>query len=84
MAFMIDKADHLFIAVRWYKHKPFPPNAILELLAFDLAPEDKTASYSVLPVDCIVNGALLIKCEGTFWAVQSPRELAAYIHTNLK
>jgi hypothetical protein len=83
MAFMMDGGGHIFAALRWYKEKrPFPPNVVLELPALELTPGHLAKSFSVLPIDCIINGALLIKCKGTFWAVQSPREEQAYIRTN--
>ena len=63
---MMDESDNAFVAVRWYKEKEtFPVDAVLELPALQLASAKRTASYSVMPVHCIVNGALLIKCGGT-------------------
>jgi hypothetical protein len=83
LAFMMDEGNNAFVAVRWYKEKEtFPVNTVLELPALQLAGAKTTASYSVMPVHCIVNGALLIKCAGTFWAVQSPREEVEYIRAN--
>lgn len=80
---MTDARDNAFVAVRWYKEKTtFPENADLDLPALQLAAEKTTASYSVMPVHCIVNGALLIACGGTTWAVQSPREEVEYRRAN--
>jgi hypothetical protein len=83
LAFMTDEREDAFIAVRWYKEKTtFPVHAVLELPALEIASAKMVNSYSVLPVHCVVNGALLIKCGGTTWAVQSPREEVQFIRAN--
>ena len=81
LAFMTDENKDAFIAVRWYEEKTmFVP--VLKLPALRLASAKMVNSYSVLPAHCVVNGALLIKCGGTTWAVQSPREEVQYIRAN--
>ena len=85
MAFFRDAEDEHFVALRWFEEtKKTPPGTVLELPSLNLAHEEQTKSYSVLPVDCIINGAVLIKCKGTYWAVQSPREEMAYARNNIR
>ena len=68
------RGDH-YVGLRWYEEPTIPhQGCVLELPGLNLAPESLTRSYSILPEECIINGAVLIKCRGTFWAVQSPRE----------
>jgi hypothetical protein len=79
MAFFMDAEEDHYVALRWYAEPPQTPDGcILDLPALNLAPDNNTKSYSILPAECIINGALLIKCRGTYWAVQSPREELAY------
>ena len=40
------------------------------------------ASYGVMPVAALLNGALLIPSGDIFYAVQSPRELDVYLARN--
>jgi hypothetical protein len=84
MAFFRDADGDVYVALRWYAAPPIKPfGTLLELTALDLAPNDQSKSYSVLPEKCIVNGAVLIKCRGTYWAVQSPREELEYARNQL-
>jgi hypothetical protein len=79
MAFFRDDRGAHYVALRWYAEPPTPPPyTVLELTALNLARDDDTKSYSILPEKCIINGSVLIKCKGTHWAVQSPREEWAY------
>lgn len=83
MAFFSDANKEHYVAVRWYEHMTPPKGTALDLPSLKLAPENLTKSYSILPESTIVNGAVLIKCRGTYWAVQSPREEFAYNRNNL-
>ena len=83
MAFFRDAHDEHYVAVRWYEEMTPPKGSVLELPSLKLAPDNLTRSYSILPESTIVNGAVLIKCRGTYWAVQSPREEFAYNRNNL-
>ena len=70
--------DH-FVALRWYAEvQRIPDGAVLEMPCLQLAPEQRMDSYSILPVECIINGAVLIELNGVCWAVQSPREEVEY------
>ena len=83
-AFFKDGEDEHYVAVRWYAQTASPPpGTVLELPALTLAPENRTDSYSILPVECIINGAVLILHRGHYWAVQSPREEYAYNRNEL-
>ena len=84
MAFFRDAENDHYVALRWYAEPPIhPPGAVLELTALNLAPDDASKSYSILPEKCIINGSVLIKCLDTYWAVQSPREEFAYNRNQL-
>ena len=85
MAFFKDAEDQHFVGLQWYAELPVnPPGVVIELTALNITPEDKSSSYSTLPAECIINGALLIKCNNTYWAVQSPREEMAYARNSLQ
>jgi hypothetical protein len=85
MAFFKDGDGDHYVALRWFAEPATTPKGtVLELVALDLARDDKTISYSILPEKCIVNGAVMIKSRGTFWVVQSPREELAYARSNLR
>ena len=47
-----------------------------------LSPTDSLQSYDVQPVESIVNGALIVENDDTFWALQSPREIKTYERFN--
>jgi hypothetical protein len=79
MAFFQDDEGDVFVALRWYAAPRVPPNGtLLELTGLNLARDNDSKSYSVLPEKCIVNGAVLLKSRGTYWAIQSPREELEY------
>jgi hypothetical protein len=85
MAFFSDNEGDHYVALRWYAEPPIhPPGVVLELVALELARDDRTASYSILPEKCILNGSVLIKSEDTYWAVQSPREEFAYARNQMR
>jgi hypothetical protein len=82
-AFFRDSQDKHYVALQWYTaigNSAVHPIALLPQLHF--APDNDLASYDVLPVSCIVNGALLIQNGENHWALLSPREQAKYIATN--
>ena len=82
-AFFKDAHGHHYVGLQWYADEPIkPPGAILELPCLQLAREDRSASYSILPADCVVNGAVLFPCVGKMWALQSPREEMEYIRNH--
>ena len=83
-AFFKDSLDEHYVAVRWYAQtRTTPPGVVLELPCLNVAPENRTDSYSVLHVECIVNGAVLFWRDGYYWAIQSPREEYAYNRNEL-
>ena len=85
MAFFRDAEGQHFVGLQWYAEPPNdPPGAVIDLTALDITREDRSSSYSVLPAECIINGALLVKCNGAFWAAQSPREEMAYARNRLR
>jgi hypothetical protein len=85
VAFFRDAEDQHYVGLQWYEEPPNDPlGAVMELTALDITRENKSKSYNVLPAECIINGALLVKCNGAFWAVQSPREEMAYARNRLR
>lgn len=77
-------SDKHYVVLRWYKEigrDPIHSNILLARLR--LEPPDQTKSYDVVPVDSIINGALLVPTGTTdHWALMSPREQAAYAAMN--
>ena len=47
-----------------------------------LRPPGVPKSYSVMPINCIVNGAIITRSENQLWVLLSPRETTAYEKTN--
>ena len=85
VAFFMDSQGEHYVALRWYAETRITPDGcILELPALVLAPDNNTKSFSILPEACIINGAILIKCRGAYWAVQSPREELAYARNHIQ
>jgi hypothetical protein len=83
VCFFVDSAGVLYVALRWLAEVPgvvVDPDS--ELLPLKQTPVGATASYSVLPVAVIANGALIIQAHGTMWACLSPRETAECIASN--
>ena len=79
MAFLKNGVGKYFVVLRWYTEKgrhPSEPIALLPHLV--LAPPLLTKSYDVLPIDCVLNGALMIPHGKEHWALMSAREHAAY------
>ena len=79
IAFFEDSKGNHFVLLRWYNEKGrFPSGQISLLSHFSIADPLKTRSYDVLPIECVVNGALMIPNGTDHWALMSPREHAAY------
>ena len=82
-AFFRDSLGHHYVGLQWYAEAPIlPPGAILRQPCLELEREDRSSSYSILPAECIVNGAVLFPCVGKMWALQSPREEQEYIRNH--
>jgi len=91
VCFFADADGHHFVALRWLAEVPgVVVDPVSRLVPLNVTPAATTASYSVMPVESIVNGALVV-CDspdldqrnGTrMWALQSPREQEAYIGSN--
>ena len=84
VSFMRDAAGRHFVALRWYLQTTEGSVADRNtgLVRLKLAPEHLTRSYSVMPIECILNGACILPCGSFLYAVQSPREEAAYRNAN--
>ena len=48
------------------------------LASLTIADEHRTKSFDIVPVNSIVNGALVITMGDTAWAMLSPREAVEY------
>jgi len=84
LAFFCDSKKDMFVGLRWYEPADKNPNNLIDpivrLAAIKLAPKVNTRSYGIMPVQSIVNGALILRTNELYWAFQSPREQAEYLH----
>ena len=79
VAFLQDSEGKQFVVLRWFtRHEDNGFDMISKVPSFKLAPEGLTKSFSTLPLDAIVNGALMVPGGGRFWALLSPREQKLY------
>ena len=84
MAFFSDANANVFVGVRWYEPTDEGENEIdpiVKLAKLKLSPVNITRSYGIMPVQSIRNGALIIKSNEDFWALQSPREESEYLNS---
>jgi hypothetical protein len=85
LAFFGDAIGDHYIALRWFeacngdRHVIDP---IVQMPRLQEACVTAPASYGVMPVAALLNGALLIPSGDIFYAVQSPRELDVYLARN--
>jgi hypothetical protein len=81
VAFLRDAHNDHYLILRWYTRLD-PPNYLrgsIPLHAFTLAPEHVSTSYSVLPVSCVCNGALMVPTpDNRFSVLLSPLESKNY------
>ena len=83
VVFLKDSMDDYFVVVQWYDavgRQPF--NAVSGLPEMVLRPPGVPKSYSVMPINSIVNGAIITRSENQLWVLLSPREAKAYENTN--
>jgi hypothetical protein len=79
MAFLMDSEGKQFVVIQWFtKHEANGFDRISNVPSFKLASEAHTNSYSTLPLDAIINGALMVPGGGRYWALLSPREHKVY------
>ena len=79
MAFLQDSDDKQFVVIQWFTRQEANGfDMISNVPSFKLAPETHTKSYSTLPLQAILNGALMVPGDGRYWAVLSPREHKLY------
>ena len=84
LAFFEDANSNVFVGVRWYEPadegEPLPLiDPIVRLAKLKLSPGNITRSYGIMPAHSIRNGALIMKRNEYYWALQSPREEAEYL-----
>ena len=82
--FLKDSKDNYFVVVQWYDavgRQPF--DSISGLPQVVLRPPGIPKSYSVMPINSIVNGAIMTRSENQLWVLLSPREAKAYEQTNI-
>ena len=83
VVFLKDSEDNYYVVVQWYDavgRQPFDAVSGLPLVV--LRPPGVPKSYSVMPINCIVNGAIITRSENQLWVLLSPRETKAYEKTN--
>ncbi len=83
VVFLKDNKDDYFVVVQWYDavgRQPF--DSVSGLPQLVLRPPGVPKSYSVMPINCIVNGAIIVRSENKFWVLLSPREAKAYEQSN--
>ena len=79
VAFLQDSEGKQFVVLRWFtRHEDNGFDMISKVPSFKLAPEGHTKSFSTLPLDAIVNGALMVPGGGRFWALLAPRKQMLY------
>jgi hypothetical protein len=82
MVFFKDANANLFVGVRWYEPADEGENLIdpiVRLAKLKLSPVHNSRGYGIMPIQSIRNGALIIKRNEYFWALQSPREEREYL-----
>lgn len=85
LAFFKDSNEEMFVAIRWYETAESNANRsvlidpIAKLAKLKLSPVANSRSYGIMPISSIENGALIIRMNDHYWALQSPREQAEYL-----
>jgi len=83
IVFLKDNKDDFFVVVQWYNQVGTTPfDSVSGLVQVILRPPNVTTSYSVMPIDSIINGAIITSSENKSWVLLSPRESTAYAQTN--
>ena len=85
LAFFSDAIGDHYIAIRWFEacngdHNVIDP--IVQMPRLQEACITAPASYGVMPVTALLNGALVIPSGDLFYALQSPREQDVYLTLN--
>ena len=83
VVFLKDSNDDYFVVVQWYDavgRQPF--DSVSGLPQVVLRTPGVPKSYSVMPINSIVNGAIISRSENQFWVLLSPREAKAFEQTN--
>ena len=85
LAFFKDSSNDMFVALRWYETAESNANTailidpIARLAKLKLSPVAMSRSYGIMPISSIENGALIIRMNDHYWALQSPREQTEYL-----
>jgi hypothetical protein len=85
LAFFRDNIGDHYVAVRWFEAANGDRNVIDPIVQMPRLQETcftAPESYGVMPVDALLNGALLIPIGDIFYALQSPREQDIYLARN--
>ena len=83
VVFLKDSNDDYFVVVQWYDavgRQPF--DSVSGLPQVVLRTPGVPKSYSVMPINSIVHGAIITRSENQFWVLLSPREAKAFEQTN--
>jgi hypothetical protein len=86
LSFFSDANGDHYVAVRWFQAAQGDRNVIDPLVLMPRLQEASVTaptSYGVMPVEALINGALLIPNGDMFYALQSPREQEIYLAKNV-
>ena len=85
LAFFCDAIGDHYIALRWFEASNGDRNVIDPIVLMPRLKEacpTAPASYGIMNVEALLNGALLIPNGDIFFALQSPREKDVYLAQN--
>ena len=86
LAFFCDAIGDHYVALRWFEASNGDRNVIDPIVLMPRLKEScptAHASYGIMNVEALLNGALLIPNGDYFYALQSPRENDVYLARNL-
>ena len=70
VAFLQDSEGKQFVVLRWFtRHEDNGFDMISKVPSFKLAPDGHTNSFSTLPLDAILNGAIMVPGGGSILGV---------------
>jgi hypothetical protein len=81
--FLRYRLEDYFVLLQWYDEVGRQPlESVSGLVQLVLRPPNVTRSYSIMPINSIVNGAIITRSENKLWVLLSQRKTFAYELTN--
>jgi hypothetical protein len=78
-----ESLEEYFVLLQWYDEVGRQPlDSVSGLVQLVLRPPNVTRSYSIMPINSIVNGAIITRSEDRLWVLLSQRETFTYELTN--